>query len=388
MPTDNITLTVGGYECKHWDEVSIDSDLEIPADAWSLTLFNPPENALPPAVKIGAVIDVSYRNQPILKGVIDRIPDVVNRQGHRLAITGRDVVGVLLDNSVPLTVQQKVTLADIVGKYIAEFSSIVQGLLVDKGIDYATAKTAVEPAESIWSAVVRAAEAAGQYIWAEPNGALHIGNPFNGRQPPIPTLYLNRDGSKNNVLSAEYTEDIADLYSQVIVLGQDNQTHRSFYATEENTDQTYDGQDLTPSKKDQPDTPEYTGKASQRLPYTRRKITLEALADNNDQASNRAKKIMQDGNLHAYTLTVSVVGWTCSTGQVWQTGWTVHYHSDITRPAANGDWVIFGRTLRLSRQTGKTTELRLRRKQYWMQPIAPVEQPDAADPATEEMPDA
>jgi prophage tail gpP-like protein len=103
----------------------------------------------------------------------------------------------------------------------------------------------------------------------------------------------------------------------------------------------------------------------------RRHIVLDTLADNDDQAAKRAQKLMLDGNLSAYTLTVDVAGWTCNTGHVWDTGWTVKYQSDVTRSAANGEWVIMARTLTLGRN-GKQTQLKLKRKQYWMQPVAPL----------------
>lgn len=387
--SNNITLIVGGQQCSQWDDVSIDSDLLIPADAWSVTLFNPPADPLPSTVFKGAVVEITYNGQTILKGTIDRITDSVNRQGYRLSVSGRDVVGVLLDSSVPVIVRQQITLSDIVGQYIlTDLGELIHDIAIDQGVDYTSTKVAVEPSESIWDAIVKAAESAGQFVWADATGAIRIGNPFNKRQPKTPNLIMRRAGQNNNVLSVEYAEDITSQYSTVIVLGQDNSTQASFYATEDNLPDTYTGQDLTPSKKDQPDAPEYTGKSTQKLPYLRRKIVLDSLADNDDQAVKRARKIMQDGNLSAYSLNVEVDGWTCATGQIWTTGWTVNYQSDVTRKVANGTWVIMGRTLKLGRN-GKTTQLRLKRKQYWMQPVAPLP-PDNQDDAEEltEYPDS
>jgi prophage tail gpP-like protein len=387
--SNNITLIVGGQQCSQWDDISIDSDLLIPADAWSVTLFNPPADPLPSTVFKGAVVEITYNGQTILKGTIDRITDSVNRQGYRLSVSGRDVVGVLLDSSVPVIVRQQITLSDIVGQYIlTDLGELIHDIAIDQGVDYTSTKVAVEPSESIWDAIVKAAESAGQFVWADATGAIRIGNPFNKRQPKTPNLIMRRAGQNNNVLSVEYAEDITSQYSTVIVLGQDNSTQASFYATEDNLPDTYTGQDLTPSKKDQPDAPEYTGKSTQKLPYLRRKIVLDSLADNDDQAVKRARKIMQDGNLSAYSLNVEVDGWTCATGQIWTTGWTVNYQSDVTRKVANGTWVIMGRTLKLGRN-GKTTQLRLKRKQYWMQPVAPLP-PDNQDDAEEltEYPDS
>lgn len=371
MPNNAIRLIVGGFECTQWDDVSIDSDLEIPADAWSVTLFNPPTNPLPATFRVGVLIEIFIENQQVLKGTIDRIADRVTRQGYMLSVSGRDVVGVLLDNSVPLLVQQQITLENLVGQYIFnDFKHIFNGVQFDKGIDYTRTKTAIEPSESIWSALVKLAESIGQYVWSDETGVLHMGNPFDKRQPRAAALKLMRQGS--NVLSVDYVEDITQQYSEVVVLGQDNQAQTSFYATDSTpVDDIYHGQDLNPSKKNQPDNAEFSGKAKQNLPYLRRHIVLDSLADNNDQAAKRARKIMLDGNLSAHTLTIDVSGWKCSSGQVWQTGWTIKYQSDITRSVANGEWVIMGRTLTLGRN-GARTQLKLKRKQYWMQPVAPL----------------
>lgn len=370
--SNNIRLIVGGFECTQWDDVSIDSDLEIPADAWSLTLFNPPTDPLPSSIKVGMLVEIFYENQQVLRGTIDRITDRVTRQGYALSLSGRDIVGILLDNSVPVKVEQQVTLEDFFLKRIFEGVFGLAGFAAEGLSDSQRLElVAVEPGESIWDVLSKAAEAHGQYLWADQLGTLRFGNPFARNSPPI-SLYLLRNGKNNNVLSVDYAEDITDQFSEVVVLGQDNRKQTSFYATNNiPVDLYFFGQDLNLNPKNQPDEPEYEGNSTQTLPYPRRKIVLDSLADNNDQAAKRARKLMLDGNLSAYTLTVEVAGWTCSTGQVWETGWTVKYQSDVTRSAANGEWVIMARTLTLGRN-GKQTQLKLKRKQYWMQPVAPL----------------
>ena len=75
---------------------------------------------------------------------------------------------------------------------------------------------------------------------------------------------------------------------------------------------------------------------------------------------------MADAWLDATDLTLPVSGWTHN-GQSWRTGWEVSFDSNVLTRAV-GDWVIYGRTLQLSRANGKTTELRLKRTDDWMQP--------------------
>lgn len=387
MPDNNIELIVGGFVCTSWDSVSIDSDLEIPADSWSLTLFNTESGVLPPQVQGGQIVELYYRGQPVLKGVLDRVQESVSRAGRRVTLNGRDLAALLLDNAVPVTVQQKITIKQIVLQWVlTDLGNYISDVLFADQLDKLQNLVAIEPSESIWSALTKAAESIGQYIWVEAGGALIIGNPFRPKQgvltqPPIPILRLKRDDSTNNVLSAEYTEDATELYSEVVVLGQETQSQAAFYstATDESYGETYTGQDLTPSAADQPDPPEFVGRTQRITATPRRKIILDSLADTAAQAAQRAEKLMQDGQLSAYTLQVTVAGWTCPTGQVWTTGWTVKFDSDVMAARVSGDWVVMSRTLELSRASGKITQLKLKRQQFWMQPIAPSPQSEQGD---------
>lgn len=387
MPDNSIELIVGGFVCTAWDSVSIDSDLEIPADSWSLTLFNTDAGVLPPQVKGGQIVELYYRGQPVLKGVLDRVQEFASRAGRRVTLNGRDLAALLLDNAVPVNVQQKITVKQIVLQWVlTDLGSYITDVLFADQLDKLQNLVAIEPSESIWSALTKAAESLGQYVWVEAGGALIIGNPFRPKQgvltqPPIPILRLKRDDSTNNVLSAEYTEDATELYSEVVVLGQEAQSQAAFYstATDESYGEVYTGQDLTPSAADQPDPPEFVGRTQRITPTPRRKIILDSLADTAAQAAQRAEKLMQDGQLSAYTLQVTVAGWTCQTGQVWATGWTVKFESDVMAARVSGDWVIMGRTLELSRASGKITQLKLKRQQFWMQPIAPSPPSDSVD---------
>lgn len=390
MPDSNIELIVGGFVCTSWDSVSIDSDLEIPADSWSLTLFNTDAAVLPERVQAGQIVALYHQGRPVLKGVLDRVQESVSRSGRRITLNGRDLAALLLDNSIKLEVQQQVSVFEAASRYfladpVAKFFNQAIRIHFPRSAELVERIIAVEPAESIWQFLSKAAEIMGQYIWVDAVGDIYIGNPFKQPQPPVPLLLLNMGGQSNNVLSAEYTEDATELYSEVVVMGQENQTQATFYATA--TDQTYGevytGQDLTPSAADQPNPPEFVGRTQRITPTPRRKIILDSLADNPEQAAQRAEKLMQDGQLSAYSLHVTVAGWTCPTGQVWATGWTVRFESDVMAARAAGDWVVMGRTLELSRAGGKITQLKLKQQQFWMQPVAPSPESVSDDPNAE-----
>ena len=412
MPNNsNVELIIGGYVCSDWDAVVIDSDLEVPADGWSLSVQHPDQGDVPVGVRAGELIELRYQGQTVLRGVVDQCNESCTRQGRQLKLSGRDMAALLLDNSVKLQVQQQLSVFNASGLYfledpVAEY--FLQGIKLPTRLDFGLLdrQMAVEPSESLWSVLSKAAEVMGQYIWVDAEGDIYIGNPFydeKRQQPPVPRLTLNRNGRSNNVLSAEYTEDATALYSEVIVLGQDGDTKASstFSATETaqllaNPEQViplYTGPMARPPDQREPtaaptapsgnqrdvNPPEYVGRTQRIRRYPRRRIVADSLADTPEQAMYRAEKIMQDGNLSAYMLTLSVAGWTCQTGQVWATGWTVQFDSDVMSPHCSGDWVVMGRTLELSRGNGKITQLRLKRQQFWMQPVAPSPLPTNDD---------
>lgn len=421
MPNNsNIELIIGGYVCSDWDAVVIDSDLEVPADGWSLSVQHPDQGDVPAGVRAGELIELRYQGQTVLRGVVDQCNESCTRQGRQLKLSGRDMAALLLDNSVRLQVQQQLPvgqaallyfLEDPVAAYFYQGIKIPPPTLLDSQLF--DRQMAVEPSESLWSVLSKAAEVMGQYLWVDAHGLINIGNPFYSgtrQQQPVPHLALNRNGSSNNVLSAEYTEDATALYSEVIVLGQDGETKASstFSATETaqlltNPEQViplYTGPMARPPDQREPvatptppsnrrdvNPPEFVGRTQRISRYPRRKIVADSLADSAEQAMYRAEKIMQDGSLSAYVLTLSVAGWTCQTGQVWATGWTVQFDSDVMSPHCSGDWVVMSRTLELSRGSGKITQLKLKRQQFWMQPVAPSPLPandDAvADPFEE-----
>lgn len=207
--------------------------------------------------------------------------------------------------------------------------------------DWLKGKTGVDVGESIWDVLTAAAQASGQYVWLSADGALMIGNPFDVPQPAIkPKFYLYNDDryEQNNVLDADYQYDISNAFSTMEVVGQ-NDKGKNFK----------------------------TKVTSDRMSLKRHRIISDGRSDTQAEAEQFAAKAMADAWLDANDLMLPVSGWTHN-GQPWRTGWEVSFDSNVL-PRAVGDWVIYGRTLQLSRGNGKTAELRLKRREDWMQPV-------------------
>jgi prophage tail gpP-like protein len=359
-----LRLLINGLEVSAWDEVSVDSDIETPADAWSLTVFT--AQSLPPEIAPLQPVALWVGDEQVLSGVVDRVQVSVSRQGRRITLSGRDLAGQLLDCSAELFAGRQMTMEQIIGQFV--LSGPLGDLIHAVGVadqSWLGVKTAVEPGESVWVAVAKAAEASGQYIWMDPDGTLRVGNPFV--QPgPVVALGLQSNGSSNAVLSAEYEADGSELFSEIHILGQDNDSGRSFSAKKSNVLKS--SRVLKDERK-----AAYDGAAGQELPFRRLRIAIDGQADSQADAQKLADKTLADANLRAYTLNLEVPDWTMPHGPVWRPGARVRFDSDVLPAVANGEWVVMGRTLRLSRSSGKVTRLKLKRPQDWMNPVAHVD---------------
>lgn len=334
---NNLDIRVGGTKLTNWDNVSIDSDIGIAADAFNFHSFSKQQQPLPSAIQEGKVCEVLVAGNTIMKGVIDSISETVTRSGHDIIIAGRDLAGQLMDCSAPIGHQREMTLEAILGEYVfgGELQNLGWNVLLPKE-NWLKAKTAVDVGESIWDVIAKAALSSGQYVWMTPEGAVAIGNPFDVKQPRItPRLVFNRDGKGNNCFDPEHARDVSGIYTDVKVVGQDPR-----------------GRNIS-------------GTSSIKHPFIKRSLIIsESNADSQQEAERYAKKRIRDSLLEADTLTVTVNGF-LHDGKPWRTGWNVTFDSDVL-PRAKGNWVVFGRTFQLSRSNGKTTQLRLRKKQNWM----------------------
>lgn len=334
-----ITLIVDGFVCNFWDEAILDSQIDIPADAWSLTLFNPLKNTLPIEIKSGCLIKILHQGNIVLSGILDRIVQTVSRTGRTLNLSGRDFIGQLIDCSVPIKNSRQLTLSTLIQEYVLiDFADLIDSVRVQDDA-WLKNKVTVEPSESLYDAIVKAAQVTGQFVWFDANSnELRIGDPFKFTEQ-IQSLELMLSGGNNNILEARYEEDVSNVFNEIKILSQDDIGRSISAITTANT----------PYK------------------FKRRKILSISDIETQSEAQAAINKIQHDNDLEAYTLIVTVANWEVN-GNLWATGWQVNLKSDVLN-RANASWVIMGRTFKLNRRNGKTTELRLKRKGDWVQPL-------------------
>lgn len=335
-----IRLVIGGFEVNTWDNASIDSAIDTPADSWSFSLFSEDDLDLPASVKAGAKVQAYYGNELILTSVADAVDEACDRSGYGLKISGRDLAGQLIDCSVPIFNGRQVNLEQLLNQYVlsGDLGKLFSKFRIQNN-SWLKNKISVEPGESLWDAISKAAMVTGQHVWLEPDGTLVIGDPFATPYQVKQPLFLMRSGDGNNVLEARYAEDISGVYSDIKILSQDTKGQHVLSTTSIET-----------------------GFSHKRL-----KIISLPDAETKAEADAALAKIKKDNNLQAYSLMVKVQGWAVD-DQVWKTGSYLNFETDrLSRATAK--WAVLGRTLSLSRKDGKQTLLKLHRQGDWAQPL-------------------
>jgi prophage tail gpP-like protein len=207
-------------------------------------------------------------------------------------------------------------------------------------------KINVEPGDTAWHALANAAEACGLWPWFEPDGTLVIGGP-DYTAPEVATLVMRRDGAGNNLLGLDKAESIAGRFSEITVYGQ---TH---------------GTALEQGKHD------IKGHAVDRgVTWHRPRIIVDHEADSVAVANDRARKLLADSRLKAFTLRAAVKGHRilaagqAGDGKLWQPGQRVRVVSEPH--GIDGVYFLMARRFTGGRTQGAATELVLKEDGAWV----------------------
>jgi len=295
---DPVEIVVGGRSHSGWTRYSIDSDLITPADAWQVSVSQAEIN-VPAEIVPGATVHVRVGGESVMVGQLDDRHHHIGKSAHTLELSGRDGAAALLDSSAPIFSGQDMTLEQIVAKMVRPFGVIK--IRIDADRTMLRERVSVEPGESAWDALRRAAEANGLWPWFEPDGTLVVGGP-DYSTPPVASLIMRIDGQGNNIVDADEKRSIVDRFSQVTVLGQ---AHAAG---------AHEGSNAVKAVvKDD------------GVTVHRPKIVVDHECVNTDMARAKARKIIGDGRLKGYELTLMVRGHRVSDkGALWRPGQRVH----------------------------------------------------------------
>lgn len=332
-----LSLLVGGVSHSDWLDFDVDADLRIAAAAWSVSL-GIQAAALPSEVQPGARAVLRAGNEVLMTGVIDEIHHSVNRNQHTLYLGGRDNAAILVDCSAPIFTAQNMTLQDVISQVVKPLG--VFSVRIDAQKSTAAKKFSVEPGESAWDALKKAAEVCGLWPWVAADGTLIIGGP-DYSVPPVAQLILQREGQESNILALTVTRDMSRRYSQTTVLAQSHgggahDGHRDRRCTVKDTS----------------------------MPLYRPCVVVVADTDDDAEVQFRARKLQADARLSGLMLTVEVKGFRTASGVLWAPGQRVRIKSDVH--GIDDVYYLMHRRFRGGRGVPTITTLTLHEDGVWL----------------------
>lgn len=235
MQSDNAVLMIGedGRAIESFESYSVTSNLYEAADAFDMTLSDVTENVQP-----GDLVKLKINDKIELSGVVDTVEKTVSKSGTRLKITGRDLMGLLVDHHVE-TFGSKGSMSGKKLKAIAE--TLIAEVHLCKRMTVAYADDAekidkpkgfvqVDPGTSVFDVLRTYATGSGFLFFSEPGapdkGAESLGRIVfakpKSRGEPVFSITCKTDGDtgENNIIEGTYRKSIAGAYSKVTVTGQ------------------------------------------------------------------------------------------------------------------------------------------------------------------------
>lgn len=352
MPTpadDKVQLLVGGKMHQDFETYEVDSDFLTPADAWHVSLGVKADQNVPAEVAKGAAVEVRVGGERVMVGRIDEKNEPVGHGDHSLQLSGRDGAAILVDCSAPIFSARQCSLADVVAKIVRPLG--ITKIRIDAAKTARREKINVEPGDTAWEALSHAAEANGLWPWFDPDGTLVVGGP-DYTTPPVCTLVLRRNGQGNNVERFTPMESIHDEFSQVTVLGQ---THGTETETGKNA--------IRATAKDP------------NASWYRPKIVVDHETDNTALALDRARKLLADSKLAAFTLTAEVKGHRIiapgmpGDGKLWSPGMRVNVLDEVH--GIKGVFFLMGRKMAGGRGQPTKTILTFKKDGVWVRDAHP-----------------
>jgi len=340
---DKISLVVGGYKIENFISYTIDSDLYVADDAFSLELANPEVKVLP-----GLQCELWVNDKVELTGIIDKVNKSYDKSGNKLRVEGRDLMGLLTDSYC----EEFITLQGMKLKALAERLLKKVPFINRKNIEYQenitgklkskkTSHTAlfdtaqnfgqIETGMTIAETLKEYSHSRGMMFWCKSDGTLVFGRPVVSGEPSF-YLVNRKDGKENNIIDGEHVEDISKQYSKITVVGQPQ------------------GTDAVPAEAISPKHIEPNDAVQFYKPLV--------VKNNNDSQSLKlhARMLKEKMRHEGFQLHFKVAGHS-QQGQNYTINTLCHVDDEVFE--IKETYLIYGRTFEMSKEKGVITTLRL-----------------------------
>lgn len=209
----DLALVLGGTSYGGWNSIYVHRSLEEAAGTFDLALTERwPEHEQPLVIQPGTACVVTIDGKAVITGYVDAVDQGYDAANHTLTVSGRDKTADLVDCSATFGKGEwrNAKLDQIARDLAAPFGIIVRSN-GDLGAPFPS--YAIEPGESAYDCLERAARQRGLLLASNGAGNLVVGQAGTGK---VGTALR----SGENLLSCRVRNDNAMRYSQYTVLGQ------------------------------------------------------------------------------------------------------------------------------------------------------------------------
>jgi len=341
--SDNVELRVGNVTIKNWLSYTIEADIYTADDAFSLELAHPETE-----ITAGKRCELYVNGTLELTGIVDRVDRSYDKSGEKLRVEGRDLMGLVVDSYCEeFFTLEGTTVKSLAGRLLKKIPFINREKIVyqedfagrlkkkgkspgDSSLDLLDAPhnfSQVEPGMTVFEVLKQYSASRGMMFFSLPDGTFVFGRP-RAKGKPLFSIVCARDGKENNVLEGEMVTDISKQYSKITVIGQQQGTD-SFEATAINTKAS-----VTDSS----------------VPFYKPMV----VKDNNDYQSPalHARMLMEKARHDGFELRYKVP-FHSEGGRNWTINELCTVKDEVL--GIEGTYLIYGRTLELSRQGSFTT---------------------------------
>ena len=213
LPGHEVALEVDGYLYSGWTSVDIDRSIAQMSGSFFLSLASKERTSADDwPILDGAACRVILNGVVIITGFIDAVSRYVSADDRGIDVRGRDLTADLVDcSAIHKTGSWKGRKLEAIAAEIVKPFGVPITLTSETG--KAFKRFALQPGETVFSAIERMCRYRGLVPWSPGDGSLQIGSPDLG-----PVIGLLREG--DNVLEASGSRDQSDRFSQYIVKGQ------------------------------------------------------------------------------------------------------------------------------------------------------------------------
>lgn len=331
---DDLELKVNGASYAGWKTARITRGIETIAGGFELSVsdrWNGQSAPWPIAEEDACSLLVN--GETLITGFVDVRENSYNATDHSLSVSGRDATGALVDCSAVLTVWEfaRLPLMSLAKKLAAQHAIRVSLDPSVKSLPVPPDKFTVDPGETSFEVIDRACRLSGVLPISDGQGGLVITRAGNSRAD-------DQLVEGQNIKAASGRYDATGRFGKYIVSGQKKGTDDSF------------GLDACAIKSSSQD---FEVKRTDRTLFIRPEgaVTL-AYAKLRAQWEATVRAARGD------TVSISVQGWTQSTGRLWPINSLVRVKS--SRVGVDGDMLITQTAMTVD-NSGTATQLTLRR---------------------------